>query len=156
MDCGPSCLRMIAAHYGKRYSLEELREKSHFTREGVSLLGISEAAGNLGFRTLGVYVGFEELKSKAPLPCVVYWNQQHFVVVHKIETIKGIDYVHVADPGAGLLKYTKEEFCHSWLSTRKDGADVGIALLLEPMPDFYNQTNVEKKKPADSLSSFLI
>ena len=66
MDCGPTCLRMIAAHYGKRFSLEELREKSHFTRGGVSLLGISEAASNLGFRTLGVYVGFEELKNKAP------------------------------------------------------------------------------------------
>ena len=101
-------------------------------------------------------MGFEELKTKAPLPCIVYWNQQHFVVVYDIKTINGEDYVYVADPGAEKLKYTKEEFCQSWLSTRKDGADVGIALLLEPTPDFYDQKDVEKKKLADSLSSFHI
>ena len=83
MDCGPTCLRMVAAHYGRLYSLENLREKSLITREGTSMLGISEAAENIGFRTTGVKVNFEELKT-APLPCIVHWNQGHFIVVYKI------------------------------------------------------------------------
>ena len=82
MDCGPTCLRMIAAHYGKVFSLEGLRERSGITREGVSMLGLSEAAEQLGFRTVGVKTTFEELM-EAPLPCIVHWNQAHFVVVYK-------------------------------------------------------------------------
>ncbi|MDR0866261.1 MAG: hypothetical protein LBO74_15210, partial [Candidatus Symbiothrix sp.] len=84
MDCGPTCLRMIAAHYGQRYSLETLREKSHISREGVSMLGISEAAENIGFRTLGARLTFEKLV-EAPLPCIVHWNQNHFVVCYEIK-----------------------------------------------------------------------
>ena len=83
MDCGPTCLRMVAAYHGKRYSLEGLREKCHITREGVSMLGLSEAADLLGLRTICVQVGFEMLK-EAPLPCIVHWNQQHFVVVYRV------------------------------------------------------------------------
>lgn len=132
MDCGPTCLRMVAAFYGKHYSLEGLREKSFITREGVSMLGISEAAEKIGFRSICVQVGYEKLQ-EAPLPCIIHWNQQHFVVVYKL-----IDrYVWVADPGAGKLKYTKEEFCNCWLSSRKNEEDTGVALLLEPTPEFY-------------------
>ena len=134
MDCGPTCLRMVAAFYGKRYSLEGLREKSFLTREGVSMLGISEAAERLGFRTICIQVGYEKLL-EAPLPCIVHWNQQHFVVVYKMDERQ----VWVADPGAGKLKYTREEFCRCWLSAKKDGLDTGVALLLEPAPEFYAQ-----------------
>lgn len=151
MDCGPTCLRMIAAHYGRQYSLEGLREKSHFSREGVSLLGISEAAEKLGFRTVGVYVNFEELKKEAPLPCIVHWNQQHFVVVYDIREKNGKDIIYVADPGAGKLKYTKEEFCRCWLSTRSDGEDVGIALLLETTPGFFKKES-DKTKTSKGFS----
>ncbi|WP_303208532.1 peptidase domain-containing ABC transporter [Bacteroides oleiciplenus] len=132
MDCGPTCLRTVAAFYGKRYSLEGLREKSFITREGVSMLGISEAAEKIGFRSICVQVGYEKLK-EAPLPCIIHWNQQHFVVVYKLND----KHVWVADPGAGKLKYTKEEFCNCWLSSRKDEEDTGVALLLEPTPEFY-------------------
>lgn len=132
MDCGPTCLRMVSAYYGKRYSLEGLREKSFITREGVSMLGISEAADKLGFRSICVQVGYEKLK-EAPLPCIIYWNQQHFVVAYKLNDKQ----VWVADPGAGKLKYTREEFCRCWISSRKNGEDTGVALLLEPTPDFY-------------------
>ena len=131
MDCGPTCLRMVAAYYGKRYSLEGLREKSFITREGVSMLGISEAAEKIGFRSICVQVGYEKLQ-EAPLPCIIHWNQQHFVVVYKLND----KHVWVADPGAGKLKYTKEEFCNCWLSSRKNEEDTG-ALLLEPTPEFY-------------------
>lgn len=72
MDCGPTCLRMIAAFYGKHYSLERLREKSFITRLGVSMLGISEAAEKIGFRTMGVQISFQQLLEDAPLPCIVY------------------------------------------------------------------------------------
>ena len=132
MDCGPTCLCMVAAFYGKRYSLEGLREKSFITREGVSMLGISEAADKLGFRSICVQVGYEKLK-EAPLPCIIYWNQQHFVVAYKLNDKQ----VWVADPGAGKLKYTKKEFCRCWISSRKNGENTGVVLLLEPTPDFY-------------------
>lgn len=132
MDCDPTCLRMVAAFYGKHYSLEGLREKSFITREGVSMLGISEAAEKIGFRSICVQVGYEKLQ-EAPLPCIIHWNQQHFVVVYKLND----RYVWVADPGAGKLKYTKEEFCNCWLSSRKNEEDTGVALLLEPTPEFY-------------------
>ena len=132
MDCDPTCLRMVAAYYGKRYSLEGLREKSFITREGVSMLGISEAAEKIGFRSICVQVGYEKLQ-EAPLPCIIHWNQQHFVVVYKLND----KHVWVADPGAGKLKYTKEEFCNCWLSSRKNEEDTGVALLLEPTPEFY-------------------
>ena len=132
MDCGPTCLRMVAAFYGKHYSLEGLREKSFITRKGVSMLGISEAAEKIGFRSICVQVGYEKLQ-EAPLPCIIHWNQQHFVVVYKLND----RYVWVADPGAGKLKYTKEEFCNCWLSSRKNEEDTGVALLLEPTPEFY-------------------
>lgn len=132
MDCGPTCLRMVATFYGRHYSLEGLREKSFITREGVSMLGISEAAEKIGFRSICVQVGFEKLK-EAPLPCIIHWNQQHFVVVYKLTD----KHVWVADPGAGKLKYTKEEFCNCWLSSRKNEENTGVALLLEPTPEFY-------------------
>lgn len=155
MDCGPTCLRMIAAHHGRHYSLEGLREKSHFSREGVSLLGISEAAEKLGMRSVGVFVSFEELK-EAPLPCIVHWNQQHFVVVYDISTKKGKETVFVADPGAGKLKYTKEEFCRCWISTRNEGQDGGIALLMEPTPEFYQKEDeVVRKKGFSFLFAYL-
>ena len=93
MDCGPSCLRMIAAFYGKTYSLQKLRELAHISREGVSLLGLSDAAEAIGFRTIGARITFEQL-IEAPKPCVVHWDQDHFVVVFKYQ--KGV--IHVADP----------------------------------------------------------
>ena len=137
MDCGPTCLRMIAAFYGRHYSLERLRQKSRITKEGVSLLGVSEAAESLGFRTMGVSISFEQL-CEAPLPCIVFWNQQHFVVVYDIKKHKNGFTVYVADPAGERLKYTQDEFCRNWISTEDEGVPHGIALLLEPSPEFYS------------------
>src|SRR5690554_6981884 len=95
MDCGPTCLRMIAKHYGRSISLQKLRAISETTREGSTLKNIAEAAENIGFRSLGVKIDFEKLKEDAPLPCIVFWQQQHFVVVYKITKKQ----VFVADPG---------------------------------------------------------
>ena len=147
MDCGPTCLRMIAAYYGKKYSLEGLREKSKITKEGVSLLGISEAAENIGFRTMGAKLSFEKLKT-APFPCVVHWNQKHFVVVYAIKGKQGKETIYVADPAAGKVKYTREEFCHCWASTRSKGEDAGVVLLLEPTPEFYEHAEEKINRKA--------
>ena len=139
MDCGPTCLRMIAAYYGKRYSLERLREQCHISRLGVSMLGISEAAEKIGMRSMGVEISFKQLKEDAPLPCIVHWNQEHFVVVYRCTEKQ----VWVADPATSKLKYTAEEFCRCWTSNRKKGQDTGIALLLEPSPEFYKEEDDE-------------
>lgn len=88
MDCGPSCLRMVAKHYGKAYSLQTLRSKSFITKSGVSMLGISDAAENIGFRTRGYRLTWEQLRDEVPLPCIVHWNQRHFVVVYDIKKKK--------------------------------------------------------------------
>lgn len=141
-DCGPSCLRMIAKFYGKSYDLQSLREGSFITREGVSLLGISEAAEKIGLRTKGVSITFEQLKEEAPLPLIAHWNQNHFIVVYKIKR----NTVYVADPAYGLLKYTKEEFLKGWLSSLQDNAETGVCLLLEPSAEFY-QTEKDKSTP---------
>ena len=98
MDCGPSCLRMIAKFYGRVYSIQNLREKAFITREGVSMLGISEAAEAIGFRTQGVRITVEELEKECPLPCILHWNQWHFVVCYKIKKEK----FYIADPAADL------------------------------------------------------
>ncbi|OIN57712.1 peptidase domain-containing ABC transporter [Arsenicibacter rosenii] len=133
MDCGPTCLRMVAKHYGRSFSMPFLREKTEIGREGVSLLGIAQAAESIGFRTLAVRVSFERLDTEAPLPCIVHWGQNHFVVVYKIKQGK----VYVADPGAGLLTYTRNEFESRWATTVTDGVRTGIALLLETTPVFF-------------------
>jgi len=136
MDCGPSCLRMIAKYYGRNYTLQNLRDKSYITKEGVSLSGISDAAESIGFRTIGVSVTFKKLISEAPLPFIVHWKQNHFIVVYKIKRNK----IYVADPAFGQIKYSYEEFKASWISDKSEGEDKGVALLLQPTPDFYNKS----------------
>ena len=148
MDCGPSCLRIISAYYGKSYSLDVLRDKSHITREGVSMLGISDAAELIGFRTQGVKITWEQLSEETPFPCIIHWKQNHFVVVYKISKLKhGKQYIHVSDPASGLLKYEKTAFLKSWISTKnKENTHCGLALILEPTPSFYKGNNDENKK----------
>lgn len=119
MDCGPTSLRIVAAFYGKHYSLQNLRERCHITREGVSLLGISDAAEAIGFRSTGVKITWEQLRDEANLPCIVHWNQQHFVVVYRIARKRGQWWVWVSDPASGLLKYTEEQFLKSWIQSRE-------------------------------------
>jgi ATP-binding cassette subfamily B protein len=111
------------------------------------MLGISDAAEAIGFRTRGYRLTWEQLRDDVPLPCIVHWNQRHFIVVYDIKKNrkKGAT-VRVADPAAGLLEYTEEEFKKSWLSTKTDGVDEGVALLLEPAPEFYDTDDGEKHK----------
>ena len=154
-DCGPASLRMIAKYYGKEYSAEMLRRHCYISREGVSMLGISDAAEYIGFRTIGVRISFEQLAEEALLPCILHWNQNHFVVCYKIEKKrKGKYNIYISDPASQRLCYTKDEFLKCWLSTKSDNIDKGSALLLEPGVDFGNrEEEVEAKK--HSLSFFL-
>ncbi|OFX56588.1 MAG: ABC transporter ATP-binding protein [Bacteroidetes bacterium GWB2_41_8] len=141
MDCGPSCLRMIAAFYGKTYSLQKLRTLSHISREGVSLLGLSEAAETIGFRTIGARITIQQLL-EVPKPCVVHWDQAHFVVVYKYR--KGV--VSVADPAFGLVEYSETEFKKHWLATVRQGEQKGICLMFDPTPAFLDLEGEESKR----------
>jgi ATP-binding cassette, subfamily B, bacterial len=155
MDCGPACLCMIAHYYGKYYSLESLRKKSILTRQGVSLLGLSDAAESIGFRTTAVRVGFENL-ILAPMPCIVHWNQNHFVVLYDKNEVKKNVQLFVADPAIGKITYREDEFCKSWISTRNSGNESGIALILEPTPDFYqNSEEIGEKNKFRFLISYV-
>lgn len=84
MDCGPTCLRMVAKYYGRNFTAQSIRDKVHIGKEGVSLYNIASAAEAIGFRTLGVKISFEKLVTEAPLPCIIHWHQNHFVVVYSV------------------------------------------------------------------------
>lgn len=148
MDCGPSCLAMIIKHYKGHMIRNQIRHSCSLGRDGVSLLGISSAAESIGFKTIGGRLSFDTLAKEVPLPCIVHWNQNHFVVVYKIKKHRNGQYaVYVADPGKGLVIYTKNEFCEYWISTKTNGEEKGIALILEPTELFYSQ------KYSDTLRS---
>ena len=137
MDCGSTSLRMIAKHYGKEYSAEMLRQHCHITRNGVSMLGISEAAEYLGFRTLGVRITIDQLANDASLPCILHWNQNHFVVCYKVKKSRsGRYHFYISDPASQKLCYTEEEFIRSWLCTKVQGQECGMALLMVPGVNF--------------------
>ncbi len=142
MDCGPTCLQMIAKFYGRNHSLDKLREKCYITREGVSLLGISEAAEYIGFKTLGIKTTLNDLKRENPVPFIAHWNQEHFIVVYKLKNGK----VHVADPAYGKFVYSEEEFLKGWATTTFNKHDQGVCLLLETTPDFYSIDKDTTKK----------
>ena len=155
-DCGPTCLRIVGKFYGKTFPLREIRNLSETTREGSSLLGLSEAAENLGFRSLGVQIDFKTLAEEVPLPCILHWNKQHFVVVYKIDKD---DIVYISDPSYGLITYKKEEFIKFWIGENADeNTEEGIALILETTPAFYKNEfdEVESKASFSFLSKYLL
>ncbi|MBQ6202736.1 MAG: peptidase domain-containing ABC transporter [Prevotella sp.] len=155
MDCGPASLKMIAAYYGKEYSIQTLRDYCYITREGVSMQGISEAAERIGLRTLGVRLTFDQLEKDVPLPCILHWNQQHFVVCYKVKLRKrGKEKIHIADPASGKATYHKEEFMKCWASDMKGQTPQGLALLLEPGPDFFHHSD-ESQKPNHRIKFFM-
>ena len=157
MDCGPACLRMISKYYGHHYSLQTLRQKCFITREGVSLLGISDAAESIGFRTCGVKITGEQLVNEAMLPCILYWNNSHFVVCYKIKRKRGGKLIfYIADPASQRLQYEEDEFKKCWLGvTLADVNRRGIALLLEPNANFANIEEEPERSSKKSLLFFL-
>ncbi|NHA05814.1 peptidase domain-containing ABC transporter [Mucilaginibacter sp. HC2] len=146
MDCGPTCLRMIAKYYGRNFKLQTLRRFCEINKEGVSLLGISDASEKIGFRSIGVKLNAEQLK-EAELPCILHWRQNHFVVLYKIKKHK----YYLADPAAGLITLSEEDFKRNWQSDTESME--GIALLLSPTPQFYEQ---EDERGSEVRWSFLL
>lgn len=144
MQCGIACLAMVCRHYGKRYSIDFLSHYCFATNEGVSLLGMSEAAERLGMKTLCGRMSAEQLVNIEGLPCILHWNQNHFVVLYKVAK-NGRTYC-VADPGKGLVKYSGEEFERHWVSTQSGGEGKGIAMFLEPTPGFYSRNGVQTEE----------
>lgn len=146
-DCGPACLKMIASYYGSEVPLVELREKCHITRSGVSMAGIHDAAEAIGMNAMGVRISLAQLRDKAPLPCIVHWKSNHFVVIFDIKEKKNSFRYYIADPAIGLLEYSELEFCRCWCEEK--GGNIGAALLLEPT------TNLKKEQVKKKEASFL-
>lgn len=154
MQCGIACLAMICRYYGKDYSLEYLDGFCHANIAGVSMLGIAEGAKNVGFQTMTATASTEELK-EITLPCILHWNQNHFVILHNI--LKNGKRYEIADPGKGLISYTRKEFESHWISSSTDGEPSGIVMQLTPTKDFYchNCNNTAQKRSFRFLLGYL-
>ncbi len=136
MDCGPTCLKMISKHYGKDFSLNSFRLKAGITKQGVTLLGISEAAESCGFETKAVKLSFDQLFTSDVLPAIIHWQHQHFVVIPPQKRPKRK--VLVADPAHSMMIVPVDEFKEKWISTDVE-QHLGVALLLDPKEEFYHQ-----------------
>ena len=161
MDCGPSCLRMIAKYYGCSYSLQNLRERCFITRQGVSMLGISDAAESIGMRTQGVRINLQQLIEDVPLPCILHWNQNHFVVLYGIKKKRAFfsktmeDYTFcISDPAKGKYPINQAGFEKCWISTRNEGKEAGFVLLLTPTPEFHERID-DREQQKKNLSFYL-
>lgn len=168
MDCGPTCLRMIAQFYGKIYSQDFLRDKTSLNRNGVSIAGIAEAAELTGLQSLSIAATFDMLAQDIPLPCIAYWKQRHFVVVRevkpkqsfwsKIARKKSTDWeIHLADPAFGFITYSKDEFMRGWIGKKKYDAEIdeGIVLALEPTPEFFELDSTDENPKTKKKLSYL-
>lgn len=147
-DCGPACIKMIADHYGKKYSLEFLRNKCVISRNGVSLLGISQAAEAIGFKTLAVSISYKELIECAPLPCIIHWEHRHFCVLYKIKSK-----IYIADPSRGLVILDRHTFLKNWIDNNNNQ---GICLLFEPTSKFYKiNANISYLERFNLITNYL-
>lgn len=143
MDCGVACVKMLTDYHGQSFALDELKSICNPTREGVSLSNVAKTLDSVGYATVGGRLSVERLVDKAPLPCLLHWNQEHFVILYKIEK-KGRVF-HVADPGIGLLKYNKKEFTENWCSTKVGDEEKGIVLVVEKKADVTINGTKDKK-----------
>lgn len=139
MDCGAACVKMLTDYYGQCFSLDELKSTCNPTREGISLSNVAKTLDTAGYSTMGGRLSVERLIDKAPLPCILHWNQEHFVVLHKIEKRKNDIFFHVADPGIGLLKYSQKEFADNWCSTMAGEEEKGVVLAVEKKADIHQE-----------------
>jgi ATP-binding cassette subfamily B protein len=144
MDCGPTCVRMVSKYYGREQSATSLRQNAGFSKAGVNLLGISNAAESIGFRTKGIRMTVNDLLECAPLPCILHWNQNHFVVLLQ-QRRRRIKDIKIADPAKGVIYFTREEFSRYWTNNKTEEGS-GTALILEPTAVFYEQPNMGQGK----------
>lgn len=141
MDCGPACLKMVARYFGRNIALQTLRNLSYAGREGTSFLTLIDAAAAIGLKASGARLTVESLAT-APLPTILHWDQNHFIVLYGIKDKK----YRIADPASGLVTLREEELLKHWASTALDGKPAGLALFLEPTPQFYQQEDEPEKR----------
>lgn len=146
-DCGPACLKIIAKHFGKFYSLQSLRDKCGITKEGVSLLDLSTGAESIGLRTLAIKCTIDDIVNSVPFPAIIFWKDSHFVVVYHTNK----KYIWISDPAKGRVKYTHEEFKKGWY---QKGAKQGVLLAIEPTAEFKD-SKAEKEQRKNTFSSIL-
>lgn len=142
MDCGPACIRMVASHYGKDYPLSYLRSLSHLTREGVSVAGIRDALEKIGADSASFEMTMEQLRTKCPLPAILHWEQNHFVVLYDVKQHKLTKKwtYFVANPAYGKHGFSESSFEKYWLN-----GDTGIVIAVEPQEEFYDKKPVKEK-----------
>lgn len=158
MECGATCLRMITQFYGKEYSAETMQQLCLVTREGVSMLSISDAAEYLGLRTVCGRITLEKVVEQRPFPCILHWNQDHFVVLYDVKTKRsGKRIYYMADPGKNLLQIDEDTFKNAWISTRTRGEEKGILMALQPTSAFYEKQDEKRKmeKPLRFLLGYV-
>ena len=146
-DCGPACLKIIAKHFGKFYSLQSLRDRCGITKEGVSLLDLSTGAESIGLRTLAIKCTVDDVVNSVPFPAIIFWKDSHFVVVYHANK----KYIWVSDPAKGRIKYTHEEFKKGWY---QKGAKQGVLLAIEPTAEFKD-SKAEREQRKNTFSSIL-
>lgn len=148
MECGSACLRMICKYYGKNLGGKTAQQICKASQNGITMMSLSDAAEYWGFRTVCGRLSLEKLVAQRPFPCILHWNQEHFVVLYDVKQKKdGKSVFYIADPAKCLLKLSEEDFCQSWLSTRSQGEEKGILMLLQPTSAFFQQQDegCEKK-----------
>lgn len=158
MECGATCLRMIAKYYGKDYSAATMQDICAITRAGVSMLGISDAAEHLGFRSVCGRITLEKVVEQRPFPCILHWNQEHFVVLYDVKRKRDGDLVfYIADPGKNLLQLDEDTVRNAWISTSSNGEEKGILMALQLTPAFYEKQDEKRKmeKPLSFLWSYV-
>lgn len=151
-DCGPACLKMVAQYYGKYYSLQYLRDLCGITRDGVSLYDISYAAEKIGLRTISVKANVDDIIKKIPLPCIIHWESDHFVVVYKTTDSR----IYISDPAKGLVSYSINDFKVKWC---EPNSEIGIVMALEPMANFKQieaNERIERLKNFENLLSYFL
>lgn len=134
MQCGIACLAMICNLLGKSTTVDTLKNKCFATTEGVSMKGICDAAHELGLETTPGKVSIDFL-TQENLPCILHWNQNHFVVLYKVKNGK---YFFIADPGKGICKYSISELQEHWISSNYNGTSKGIALFFKTTEQFQS------------------
>lgn len=151
-DCGPTCIKIISKYYGRIFSLNEIRELTETTRNGSTLLKLSDGAEKLGFRTMAANLELSQL-NEVELPCILFWSDRHFVVLYKVKNGK----YYISDPAIGLITYSKQDFLKCWGSfNRQKEMHFGYSLLIEPTPDFFNKPSKdENNRDLSFLSKYL-
>jgi len=152
-DCGPTCLKIVAKHFGKVIALQKIRQLSETSRRGSSLLSLCDAAEKLGFRATGVRINYPTLSTEVALPCILHWGNHYYVVAYKMKK----DKIYLSDTARGLTVFSKDNFLEKWMGKNaEDNTPEGIALLLEPTPSFYkNEWEAEQRHSFSYLYKYL-